>query len=89
MNFYSFFLLAVLAVAALAAPQRVIEKTTIIRGGNPGFSGNSGFGGRPGFGGPGFNRGPPPPPPRFGGNAGFGGRPQTTVIKQTIIRPGK
>ncbi|KAF1747091.1 hypothetical protein GCK72_023550 [Caenorhabditis remanei] len=85
MNFYSFFLLVVLAVAALAAPQRVIEKTTIIRGGGPGF------GGRPGFGG-GFNRGPPVPPPRFGG-PGFGGRPgfggPTTIVKQTIIRPGK
>ncbi|EGT59312.1 CBN-FIP-5 protein [Caenorhabditis brenneri] len=79
MNFYSFILLAVLAVAALAAPQRVIEKTTIIRNG-------PGFGGRPGFGGPGFNRGPPPPPPRFG--PGFGRGP-TTIVKTTVIRPGK
>ncbi|CAS00397.1 Protein CBG27597 [Caenorhabditis briggsae] len=84
MNFYSVILLAVLAVAALAAPQRVIEKTTIIRNGGPGF------GGRPGFGGPGFNRGPSFGGPGFNRGPGFGGSVRgPTVIKQTIIRPGK
>lgn len=56
-----------------AAPQRVIEKTTVIRGGGGGFGGG-------GFGRPAPFR---PPPPRFGPSFG---RPQTTIVKQTIIR---
>ncbi|CAI2356378.1 unnamed protein product [Caenorhabditis sp. 36 PRJEB53466] len=75
MNFYSFFLLAVLAVFAMAAPQRVIEKTTIIRGG-PSF-------GRPG---PSFAR--PPSPPFRGPAFQPGPGPQTTIVKTTVIRGG-
>ncbi|CAI5454302.1 unnamed protein product [Caenorhabditis angaria] len=98
MNFYTIAIFAILAVVALAMPQRVIEKTTIIRNG-PGFGGHGGFNNGPGrFGGPGqfnngfnggfnngFNRGPGG---NFGG-PGFGGRGgPTTVIRETVIRPG-
>ncbi|CAB3399843.1 unnamed protein product [Caenorhabditis bovis] len=97
MNFYTVCVLAILAVAVMAAPQHIIEKTTIIRGGG-GFGGRGGFGGGPGQfgprgGGPGFGGrggfGGPGYGPGFGGpryGPGGFGRGPTTIIKETVVR---
>ncbi|CAB3399845.1 unnamed protein product [Caenorhabditis bovis] len=101
MNTLSVVLLAVLAVFALAAPQRVIEKTTIIKtGGGPSFGRGPvgppprGFGPGPA---PGFGRGPVGP---FGrgpvgpigrgpvgpiGRGPVGPISKTTIIKTTVV----